>query len=405
MRAASHRLVPTRPSRRTRRGRRLLALVGALLVALPLVPANAATGDLDATFGTNGVSVSVGFMDIDAILPLPKGKLLLGDYGGVVIPMAADGTWGPGVNTGAGVMRDLIRLSGGKTLALGTDGVARLLSDLSLDPKFGTAGLVTTTDLGGIELLAAASLKGGKVLVAGRSSTDMVLKRLNSDGTADVTFGSAGTKTVSCSAGTDRAYSLLVSGSTYFAAGVANGDFALATVSKDGATATCDTASTGSSVQWAKVMAVGGRLVLAGQSYNPTGEGFASIATAGFTTAGAKDTTYGTDGVSIVSAPGGLSLPSYQADVATATSKIIVGGYETSSGNSRAFLVRLSSDGSLDTTWDSDGLKFLTGADASTEGRTVTGLDGYSVRATDKGYYLGGLTPDESYAWIAKLIP
>jgi uncharacterized delta-60 repeat protein len=68
----------------------------------------------------------------------------------------------------------------------------------SLNPNFGTGGLVTTS-FGAIEnAVAVATQPDGKIVVAGTdtaldfSSTQIAIARYNSDGSLDNTFGTGG---------------------------------------------------------------------------------------------------------------------------------------------------------------------------------------------------------------------
>jgi len=82
--------------------------------------------------------------------------------------------------------------------------VARLRTDLTLDPSFNDSGIrVAPFDLGGDDTdapLALAIQRDGKIVVAGSASTtsnglDAAVLRLNPDGTPDSTFGNVGRAT------------------------------------------------------------------------------------------------------------------------------------------------------------------------------------------------------------------
>ena len=92
-------------------------------------------------------------------------------------------------------------LADGKFLILGTVnngtdddfGLARYLSDGSIDTSFGTGGEVTT-DLGGTDDMERTAIQAdGKIVVSGRTNVsgnnDYVVARYNTDGTLDTGFG------------------------------------------------------------------------------------------------------------------------------------------------------------------------------------------------------------------------
>jgi len=128
-----------------------------------------ATGTVDTTFGTAGTAV-VDFganEDVANVLRQPDGKLVL----------AGSTSTGPSASDFA---------------------IARLNADGSIDTTFNGTGK-QTVDFGGIDSAYGAALTpDGKIVVAGEGGpgNDMLIARLNSDGSLDSSFGTGGKATV-----------------------------------------------------------------------------------------------------------------------------------------------------------------------------------------------------------------
>ena len=178
----------------------------------------------------------------------------------------------------------------------------------AFDPTFGTNGKVTTAIGAGAVVLQP----DGKIVVAGSSyndtDSDFALARYNSNGTLDTTFSTDGLLT------------------TDF-----NGDD-----------------------DWGSAVALqlDGKIVLAGYSFNGSNNDFAL---ARYNSSGTLDTTFSTDGMLTTDFNGDWD---YGYAVAVQTDgKIIVAGTSTNSSSGEDFtLARYNSDGTLDTTFSTDGM-------------------------------------------------
>jgi uncharacterized delta-60 repeat protein len=123
-----------------------------------------ASGALDATFGTSGEATSVQPEGPLTALLQPDGKLLVGGRSGLGAP--------------------------GYPAAL-----ARFLPDGTLDPGFGSGGVVVTGTgdaPGNVIPRALLVVAGGKIVVASRMNSAFVLSRYDADGTLDTSFGTSG---------------------------------------------------------------------------------------------------------------------------------------------------------------------------------------------------------------------
>src|SRR5947199_4316710 len=197
--------------------------------------AQAADGDLDPTFGTEG-KVLTDFdhsTDIaNAVAVQPDGKLVVvgttytnNDFSGEDFAAArynSNGTLDLTFGIGGKVQTDfpglaavassvLIQPDGKIVVAggafplftfLGNFEVVRYNSNGSLDTSFGNGGIVTTNFPEGSYASSVALQADGKIIAAGTvfvdfiigeaSNTDFALARYNQDGTPDATFGNGG---------------------------------------------------------------------------------------------------------------------------------------------------------------------------------------------------------------------
>jgi uncharacterized delta-60 repeat protein len=270
-------------------------------------------GTLDRSFGNNGlVRVGFGFFAADqafAAARQPDGKIVIGGYTSSATPLASP------------------------AFAL-----ARLRTDGTLDPQFGSGGLAQT-DLGGDDWIFALALQpDGKILAAGvtgsPASHDFALVRYNANGSLDTAFGTGGKVRTDFSGREDRP--------------------AAVAVQKDG------------------------KILVAGLS-SPTSAPNSppQMALARYTSAGKPDTTFGTGG-KLLLVLGGKSAAT--ALKVLSTGKILVGGglFQATAGGYNFLLVRLNPSGTLDTT-------FGTGGKVATDfGGRTDGIHGIAVLTNGK---------------------
>jgi uncharacterized delta-60 repeat protein len=207
----------------------------AMLIACQLnlaASAQASPGDLDPAFGTGGkvsTPFAAGSAGASAMIAQPDGKLVVA--GGIFTEATGndfslarynpDGSLDPSFGTDgvvatdfgrfppSDVAEDLARQPDGKLVVAGWTfaasgdefeyALARYNSDGTLDPAFGTGGLVTTHFMQGQRALALAVQTDGKLVVAGiaANGSEQVFSvvRYNADGTLDPTFGTGGVVT------------------------------------------------------------------------------------------------------------------------------------------------------------------------------------------------------------------
>jgi uncharacterized delta-60 repeat protein len=174
----------------------------------------------------------------------------------------------------------------------------------SLDPTFGTNGIVTTANTGAN---AAALQSDGKIVVAGSVSTSQNssqpgILRYNTNGTLDASFGAGGQVSIN---------------------GVDSGAAFAIAIQSDGK-------------------------ILAAAPVN------IDLEVLRFNTNGSPDTSFGSNGVEDVEAPGNFLSPANGGIVLQSDGKILVAA--------KGFLVRLLTNGQLDSTFGSSGVAPLVNA-------------------------------------------
>jgi uncharacterized delta-60 repeat protein len=241
----------------------------------------------------------------------------------------------------------------------------------SLDGCFGTGGKVTTSISPSFdEAYAIAIQSDGKFVVAGGKGgyldRDFALARYNTNGGLDTTFGTGGKVITTFAPSDDAAYGIAIqSDGKILLAGGSSFDFAIAryntngsldtTFDTDGKVITPITPNTTAfqGEDFAKAIAIqnDGKIVLAGKTYNgPDLYSAYDFALARYNTNGSLDTTFDTDG--IVTTTFGVS----SSDEAHAIAIQIDGKILVSGGSDGEFaLARYNSNGSLDPTFDTDG--------------------------------------------------
>jgi uncharacterized delta-60 repeat protein len=245
--------------------------------------------------------------------------------------------------------------------------VVRYNSDGSLDTSFDSDGKVTT-DLGGTDVARAVVVQpNGKIVVAGSTSApttnnDFAVVRYNTDGTLDTNFDSDGKWTLNLAGNYyDDAYSvvlqpdgkILVGGSGSVISTDTSDLVVVRLTETGGLDTTFDTdgissaSYTGTNYLWAIAIQPGGKIIAVGTTSN------SKIMLAQFQATGALDTTFDTDGIVETTGPGSvLRAVQVQPD-----GKIVaVGTKKDVAGLSDFVVVRYLNTGTLDTSFDGDGI-------------------------------------------------
>jgi uncharacterized delta-60 repeat protein len=318
-------------------------------------------GSLDTSFGINGI-VTTDFNGYDT-----ANRVMLQSDGKIVV---------------AGQNFNFIT-----DTTFGSDDFAlsRYNSDGSLDTSFGINGQVIT-DVNGSSNSGYGSIlqSDGKIVVVGdayydgsttpTSTSDFSLSRYTSDGSLDTSFGTGGIVTTNITTGDldssyDVAYSVVqqsdgkivvVGDATLFSGSYS--DFALSRYSSDGSLDTSfgingivttdfkGSDDTGYSV----IQQSDGKIVVAGDTYD-TSTSQTDFALSRYNSDGSLDTSFGISGIVTTDFNG-------EDDTATSVTQqrdgklIVAGTTNDNSGNSDNFaLSRYNSDGSLDTSFGTNG--------------------------------------------------
>ncbi len=411
--------------------KRLMVWFLLAVLFLPAVPSWAADGDIDTTFGTDGrVTTDFGTNDdnANAVAIQSDGKIVAAGAAGeaaagddqdfALARYNTDGTLDTTFGTGGKVTTDFTDIRGtittwgrsdddgangvaiqsdGKIVAAGTAGntdfaLARYNTDGTLDTTFGTGGRVTTyssanTPISSAIASAVAIQTDGKIVAAGyaynsdqhidANQYDFVLARFNTDGTLDTTFGAGGIVVTAFGEGTDYDYANAVAIQTdgkIIAAGATgprsnyggtNDKFALVRYNTDG---TLDTSfGAGGKVTttiglysdaYAIAIQSDGKIVATGYAYK--GDYYADFALARYNTDGTLDTTFGTDGAVTTAISANSNVDNARAVAIQTDGKIVAAGIDSSYYFA---LVRYNTDGTLDTTFGTGGMATTTNYD------------------------------------------
>jgi uncharacterized delta-60 repeat protein len=431
----------------------LLLVIAAIGLALPLL-ALAAAGDLDPSFGTGGKVLTdfAGSSDSVADLVLqPDGKIIAGGKAGPQGALARynpDGSLDPSFGSGGKLTSDLgvvyalalqpdaKIVSAGSTEAglapAGDFALARYNPDGSLDTSFGSGGTVTTDFFGLADAALGAVLiqPDGKIIAVGVAqrgvaANEFALARYNPDGSLDASFGTGGKVTTDFpnqfgSGNAVAGAAILQPDGKIVAGGTAHDmfgqfyDFALARYNPDGSLdasfgaagrVTTDIGDTDSIASLA--LQPDGKIVAAGTAFDE------DFTIARYNSDGNLDPGFGSGGLAGATFTG--LGGEFAADVAIQQNgKIVAVGRAAAFVGSdilfRFALVRLTADGSLDSSFGSGG-KLTTDFGAESEagasavliqpdGRIVAGGDS-SQGATSEDFALARYLGDAAVTEVA----
>jgi len=381
-----------------------------VLAALPVNtrPYFGAGGDGSVTTPVPGSALDFGF---DSVVQ-SDGKVIvagasnLADFDFSLVRYNADGSIDQTFGGGDGIVTfDAGGNEFGFDVALQTDGkiivvgqtdigadndilVARFNSDGTLDTTFDGDGYAITNVSGDDNSGAIAIQTDGKIVVAGDNDgggNDFSVVRYNTDGSLDTTFDSDGILTLDFGGSSfDTATAVaLQSDGKIVVGGLSSLQFGLIRLTTTGVLDTSfDTDGVVTTDFGAGSETINGLAIQADGRIVAGGTANLDFALARYNTNGSLDTTFDTDGLR-TSDLGGTE----QAyDIAlTSSEKILISGSTTLLGNNDVMVQRYNSDGSTDRSFNTVGTRI-----------TVVGVSnevGYSVNALDDGSVLvGGYT-------------
>lgn len=241
-----------------------------------------------------------------------------------------------------------------------------------LDTTFGTDGVATVSFGGQDALLNDMVVQPDNKIIAtgywndGNNRSDFIVIRLNADGSLDTSFNGTGKLTIAFGTGEDVAESIalqsdgkiLVAGYSFTGSYT---DFSLARINIDG---TLDTTFSGDGKlttdflgnnDYAKAIAINkdGKIAVAGYSY---GSNAADFAVAKYNTDGSLDTSFSSDGKQVITL--GANNDNAIGVAFQNDNKILVGGayFRSNSARDDFAIIRLNTNGALDTTFSGDGI-------------------------------------------------
>ncbi len=371
---------------------------------------NSVTGELDTSFSGDGILITnINQNDQpEAIAIQSDGKILVagtsnftlgtssftsGDF--AVVRYNTDGTLDTTFGTGGIVTTSINNFDRATDIVLQTDGkilvagytlsnsgfdfaVVRYNTNGTLDTTFDTDGIVTT-NIQNFDMANSIRLQSdGKILVAGVSNLgtptgDFTVVRYNTNGSLDTTFGSNGIVTTNINNEDFGASLSIQSDGKILLAGTSNvtnstGDFAVVRYNTNGSldttfgsngivTTNINNADNGARI----ALQSDGKILVAGTSNFTLDENTSSFksgdfAVVRFNTNGSLDTTFGSNGIvttNITNVDIGTGL-AIQSD-----GKILLLGTTKPDSNYNFTLVRYRTDGTLDNTFDGDGIRTL----------------------------------------------
>jgi uncharacterized delta-60 repeat protein len=414
-------------------------------------------GSLDTSFDSDGIAntaVAAAGDGARAVAVQPDGKIVAAGYAFrgstlydfVLVRYNPNGSLDTSFGTNAIVrtqfssstdgFTDVALQLDGKIIGIGTTPnggdtdftVLRYNTNGALDTSFDTDG-IAFADIGEAYALAEAVAvqADGKIVVAGYAfngtNTDFAVARYNADGSPDTSFGGIGRVLTPVSSGSDYANALVIQpdGKIVVAGSVQTTSstvFALVRYNADGSLDTSfdtdgkvTTAFFDSTLFGAKGVALqpDGKIVAVGLVFTAETD----FALARYNANGSLDTTFDTDGRVTTDVSGSYDYAN--AVAVQPDGKIVVAGYaDGGSFNWDFALVRYNANGSLDTSFDSDGkvmTPVLSGEDEAnavtiqTNGKIVAA--GYADNGTDKDFalvrYNADGSPDTSFGGTGKV--
>lgn len=417
--------------------------LGLLSVNLAQAAPPAAPGDLDVSFGGTGIVATLplktgtGFNGTD-VIQQKDGKLVVvgnsydkkGTKNFAVLRYNINGTPDTDFNgTGQVVTvvsvlpkpfksvdeaKSVIQQDDGKILVAGTTlngtdtdfALVRYNKDGSLDESFNETGILTTeVGVGNDVCNSVIQQTDGKLVAAGYSvgaNKDFALVRYERDGSLDYSFGVNGIVTTAVGSGDDYGQSVIqLADGKLLVAGYSEYNFALVRYNSDGS---LDTTFDGDGKLFGGVMPypaasyglsviqqADNKIVVAGYTNTKTSSQ-EDMSIARYNLDGSFDTSFSGDGQLIL--PIGASSDYGSSVIQQADGKLVLGGYSYVGSNIHFALVRLNTDGTLDTSFSSDGM--LTTAVGS------VGDQAYSViQQSDGKLVLAGYGNSGKFNYIA----
>ena len=380
------------------------------------VPAWAADGDLDTSFGGgDGIVTTLlaGTDDNDSysVVIQGDGKIVVAGYSWTfssfrsdfaLVRYNTDGTLDTSFGTGGQVTTNFGSSSEIRSIALQSDGkivaagfsannfaVARYETNGDLDNTFSGDGKLTT-DLGSSDEIQSIAIQSdGKIVAAGNSGNNFAIARYETDGDLDNTFSGDGKLTTDLGSSLESFESVeLQSDGKIVAAGYSDGNFAVVRYETNG---DLDNTFSGDGKLTTNLGAMEGVNSIAIQSDGKivaAGYSGSDFFIARYNSNGSLDTDFGATGVVVTDT--GSSDESLESVVLQSDGKIVAAGYIDNAGIYLMAVARYNTDGTLDLTFSGDGIQ-TTAVGSSEDSATSIALqtDGKIVTAGYSDYGSG----------------
>jgi uncharacterized delta-60 repeat protein len=354
-------------------------------------------GSLDTSFDTDGKTINdMGYPTTSGaggVAAQPDGKIVVAGYSYngfnddfALVRYNANGTRDESFGNGGKVLTEIstyIQGERARAVAIQADGkiiaagqttlsvtgsdfvLVRYNANGSLDGSFHGGIVPTDFDNNSFDFANAIAIQAdGKIVAAGVASTnanfDFAIARYNTDGTLDTSFDGDGKVVTSFSTSSDTAYAVVIQpDGKIVVAGSSNSDFTLARYNADGS---LDTSFDGDGIVMTNiagsndvavslVLQTDGRIVAAGGAFVG---GQSDFALARYNANGSLDTSFDGDGIILTHFLG--------ADAATGVAiqpdgRIVAAGHSYNGSHRDAALARYNPNGSLDNTFGSFGTR------------------------------------------------
>ena len=256
--------------------------------------------------------------------------------------------------------------------------VIRYNSNGSLDTGFGSNGKVTTDIANDDDYGNSVAIQAdGKIVVAGygriSSNNDIVVVRYNTDGTLDVSFDSDGVVTTPIGNSSDYGFAVAIQPDGKIVVAGSSAAFVVVRYNADGSldsnfdfdgivTSAIGNSSEGLSI----ALQLNGKIVVAGyRSLNAV----VDAAVVRYNTDGSLDLTFDSDGIVTTDISGFIDRV-YSVGVQP-DGKIVVAGISLESLNSNFLVMRYDTNGTLDPTFDTDGIVTIDVANYNESARSL----------------------------------
>lgn len=388
----------------------------------------AQSGSIDTTFGTDGAvttAVHSNYNFVETTTVQLDGKILVAGNAGTpstyhmaVARLTEDGTLDSSFgdegtlrfNVGSvkSFVTDIVQQPDGKILlggrtwnnVSGDFALVRLNEDGSFDSTFGDNGVSRLSTPESEASEAIALLDDGKILMVGYRDDNFAIAKFNADGSLDTTFGDEGWKVVPFDGVTSYASDVAIQDDgkiviTGFALNNLN-QFQVAAARLD-ADGIIDNSfgidgkvvfNVGEWNDFSKAIAIqsDGKILIGGHKWIANAQQKHDLFVARLNTDGSFDTSYGNNGVATARLVDGANYSNGM--VLQADGKPILAGYTIEQTTYNMAMVRFTTDGSLDTTFNGNGMVSFDLNDREDYGNAI------ALQADEKiilaGYSYGG---------------